>query len=94
MKTIAIALILGLMTISPPALAEDGNNVLDKAGDLFSGKLESVEFWPYLAYTTKETIHIMGIPVIPKNLRTKCSMRLHSNPEDDTVYKLEMGLEF
>ena len=37
-KTIAIALALGLLAIAPLALAEDGNNVPDQLGDIFSGK--------------------------------------------------------
>lgn len=37
-KTIAIVLTLGLMAIALPAMAEDGNNVPDQIGDIFSGK--------------------------------------------------------
>ena len=35
---IAIVLMLGLVAISLPALAEDGQNVPDQLGDIFSGK--------------------------------------------------------
>lgn len=38
MKLLAIAVAIGLMTISLPAIAEDGNNVPDQLGDIFSGK--------------------------------------------------------
>lgn len=41
MKFLAIAIALGLMAITLPAFAEDGNNVPDQLGEIFSGKGQS-----------------------------------------------------
>ena len=38
MKILAIVVCLMLASIALPALAEDGNNVSDQLGDIFSGK--------------------------------------------------------
>lgn len=35
---LTLILVIGLMAISLPAIAEDGNNVPDQLGDIFSGK--------------------------------------------------------
>ena len=38
MRLLILALMIGILAISLPALAEDGNNVPDQLGDIFSGK--------------------------------------------------------
>ncbi len=86
-----LAIILNLaMFFMPNAFAEDGHNVADQLGNILSGKNEEVEFWPYVAYTTKGTTSLFGIPVIPKNLRFKGSTRMG---QEDWTVKLEIGLE-
>ena len=76
-----------------PAGAE-GTNLLDELGDIMSGHKDNVEVHPYVAYTVKDTVRIMGIPVIPKNLRGKYSPGKLGKDENVRLHKIEIGMEF
>ena len=91
MKKIAVLVLLGLFVMPMVAMAGD-IDFWNEAGDIFTGHKDNVEFWPYIAYTTKETVKIGAIPIMPKGLRTEFST--HLGVEDgDQEYMLRVGLE-
>lgn len=60
-RLISLICLAGLMAISLPLFAEDGNNVADQLGDIFSGKGNF--------YGGLELNHI-PLPFVPATLRT------------------------
>ena len=90
MKALTLILALGIMAISLPALADDC--FIDQTIDVLSGRHDQCETWGYAAYTTKDVVKVMGVPVLPKGFRIKAATVLGQDFLE--VNKVEMGIEF
>lgn len=73
-KTIAIAVAVGLLAMSPCVFAEDGNNVPDQIGDIFTGKGNT--------YLGGEINHI-PLPFIPATLTAWADAKVSKVPEGE-----------
>ncbi|HEB13620.1 MAG TPA: hypothetical protein ENI13_01420 [candidate division CPR3 bacterium] len=87
-----LIMILAVLAIggggSCPALAD---TVLDHLGDAMTGRNDYIETSAYIAYTTKDTLSIKGIPIIPKGVRIKLG-----TPIGDGAFRsgtLQVGIE-
>ena len=88
-KTIAIALVLGLMTISLPAFAAEP--VIDHLADALSGHNDYIETWGYVA----KTISLEKVPfvsVLNADLRLKIGTPIGTDSFRKGI--VEVGLEF
>ena len=86
--------LLLIASLLMPTICFAGQDVMDQLGDILTGHKDNVEVHPYIAYTTKETLKVRGIPVIPKNLRAKYSPVKLGEDDNTRLHKLELGYEF
>lgn len=91
MKVFSLLLLIGLLLVNMPLCSAD-DPFNDQLMDVLSGRHDQCETWGYAAYTVKDTISILGIPVLPKGFRLKASTELGQDFLENN--RIEMGIEF
>lgn len=68
-KLIVLLAIVAIVGVSGLVFA--GEPVIKHIGDALVGNNDFLNTSAYIAYTTKDTLSIKGIPVVPKGIRVK-----------------------